>query len=62
MNRKRERDSSMMTAPRDRKLLLERYGSPSKFVGRWDHETQRWLNEAGEWMTKVHTWHPLPSK
>ncbi len=60
--KKEGRDSSMVTAPRDRKILLERYGMPAKFVGQWDCETKCWLNEAGEWMTKVHSWHPLKPK
>lgn len=60
MNRKQEIDSSMMTAPRDRILILERRGVPAKFIGKWCPVTGWWLNERGEKMTNVYSWKSIP--
>lgn len=57
-------DTSMVTAPRDGRLLnLTRYpdhhDKTVRFVGRWDADPGWWKNEAGHPMTRVHSWAPL---
>jgi hypothetical protein len=58
------RDSSMMTAPRDRWLMLDRYldgdGGPKQFEGIWNAEKSRWEDRYGNFMSRVHSWHPFP--
>ena len=54
----------MMTAPRDRWLMLERYpdgdGGPKQFKGMWNAKKSRWEDRYGNFMSRVHSWHPLP--
>ena len=53
------RDTSMVTAPRDgRLLILHRYGQPRIFVGRWVESDGWWHDESGKRMTHVHSWEP----
>jgi hypothetical protein len=58
------RDSSMVTAPRDRWVMLDRHpdgdGGPKKFKGIWNAEKSRWEDRHGNFMSRVHSWHPLP--
>lgn len=62
---KGKRDSSMVTAPRDKWVMLERFpdgdGGPKRFVGRWNEEKFRWEDQDGVFRSRVHSWHPLPA-
>jgi hypothetical protein len=62
---KGKRDTSMVTAPRDKWVILERYpdgdGGPKRFVGRWNEEKFRWEDQDGVFRSRVHSWHPFPA-